>query len=184
MDKHSRKMWERRTDETDKAYNAFLEYIKMPIQDLHNPENARTLVNLTKKLGYGASPGKAASTLEKWSSKYNWQERTAAYDTSKAELSIEVRDGKLAEYQSHVIEESTLQVQLASQLISRELMEKLQNQQAGIPLKSTDISRLVNAMKTVDDLRRRIAGMPTTYTSEVAEDTTDEETTTYIIGGG
>ena len=183
MDKNSRKLWEKRPDETPKAYDAFVSYIKMPIRDPENPHNERTLANLSVKLNYKVAEGKSASTLEGWSSKYNWQERAKAYDAHRGQLEISVVDASLAAYQEKLVQERTAQTTLMNTVINNELLRLLQEQKAGLPIKSTDIARLTNSMKTLDDLERRIAGLPTTYTSEKVDDTETNETRTFTIGG-
>ena len=183
MDKNSRRMWEQRPDESNKAFNAFLEYLKMPINDPTEPENERTLANLSQKLGYSVAVGKAASSVEQWSSKYNWQERVRAYEAHVGQLEITVRDASLEQFQQEVISKRSQQSALANTLLNNQLLEYLQNQKAGVPVKSTDIARIINSMKLLDDVERRLAGLPTSYQSERVEDENTNETRIFTIGG-
>lgn len=182
MDKNSRKAWEKRPDESQKAFDAFLTYIKMPIRDLEDDTNNRTLANLSKKLGYSVAEGKAASTLEGWSSKYDWQDRATAYDMHKANLSIEVVDASLAQFQENVIERRTLQTTLLNNIVEAQIEEIMTRQKAGYPLDALEINRLIDATKKLDDLERRIAGLPTAFTSDKVEEP-DLETKTFVMGG-
>lgn len=182
MDNNSRKAWERRPNETDKSYDAFLAYVKMPIRDIEDDTNSRTLANLSIKLGYKVAQGKAASTLEGWSSKFDWVERARLYDMHKAELSIQVQDASLMQYQEHIIERRTLQTNLLNNALEKQITQTLKEQNAGIPVDPLEILRLVNAAQKLDDLERRLAGLPTNYTTERVDEP-DLEAKTFTIGG-
>ena len=181
MDSHSLVMWDRRPDETEKSYSAFLAYIEMPVRDIGNPENSRSLPNLTRKLGYSAQAGKAASTLEDWSSKYNWVERARAYDSHNAQLVVKVKDATLRQYQQDIILKRTEQTVLMNHALSKQLADILTRQNAGEVVESLEILRTVTAMKQLDDLERRIAGMPTNYTSDSVDDE-DADERIYTVG--
>jgi hypothetical protein len=176
-------MWEKRPDESDKAYSAFLEFIGMPIRDVGDPDNSRTLLNLSKKLGYATPQGKAATTLEQWSTKYSWQERARAYDTHQSQLMIVVKDASLLEYQQEVIERRTEQTVLMNTALNAQLMDILRRQQAGEAIESLELLRTVNALKYLDDLERRIAGLPTNFSTQAVEDEGDNEVRKFVIGG-
>jgi hypothetical protein len=184
MDNNSKKAWERLPNESTKAFNAFTEYVKMPVRDVDNPENSRSLVNLTQKLGYSASEGKAASILEGWSSKFDWVARSKAYDSNRTAVEIEVIDAGLVEYQRELIERRTLQATLMNNLIETQLKEALDRSNSNFPVEPLDIVRLASAMEKVDNIQRRIAGMPTQYTTDKSTSDESDETRVFIIGGG
>src|SRR5688572_30471065 len=89
--------WDKRPDETDKAYKAFTDYIDL------GPD--RSLDKVRQKLGKSSG---YTRQLEKWSSAYEWGTRSSAYDAhQRAEveqvqsdlrknlLEEELKDGKL-----------------------------------------------------------------------------------------
>lgn len=182
MDNSSRKAWERRPDESDKSYNAFLEFIKMPIKDIEDSSKSRTLANLSQKLGYKVAEGKAASTIEGWSSHYGWIERARLYDMHKAELTIQVRDASLEQYQKQLVERRTLQTAFLNDVLEEQITDIIKRQKSGYPVDALEILRLTNAAKKLDDLERRIAGLPTTYTTEKVEEDKSKETRTFVMG--
>lgn len=181
MDSHSTNMWERLPNEGDKAWAAFLAYIDMPIRDVANPDNSRTLSNLTRKLGYAAPAGKAASTIEDWSAKFNWVERSRAYDAHQSKLTITVKDASLAQFQREVIVRRTQQTVLMNEALNRQLADILLRQNAGAEVDSLELLRTVNALRYLDDLERRIAGLPTNYSSERVDDDDNDERV-FIVG--
>ena len=64
-----KKPWERWPDETDTAYDRFVMYLKMGAD--------RSISKVADKLQKGSS---YATHLRRWSSKYDWVDRAAAYD--------------------------------------------------------------------------------------------------------
>lgn len=74
-DPGDRQPWERQPGETSKAYEAFCVYRDMGL--------SRSVVKVGKDLG------KAARTVEDWSRKYNWVQRTEAWDSIPAKAMAE-----------------------------------------------------------------------------------------------
>src|SRR5688572_22023905 len=66
------RLWDKRPDETDKAYKAFTDYIDLGPDRSH--EKVRQRVG--KSSGY-------IRQLEKWSSLYEWGLRATAYDVAQ-----------------------------------------------------------------------------------------------------
>lgn len=62
------RIWERREDEGDKAYEAFLTYMNMGSE--------RSLDRVSQELS------KSVPLLKRWSAKYEWRDRVAAFDTN------------------------------------------------------------------------------------------------------
>ena len=75
--------WERRPDETSKAYEAFCVYRDMG--------TSRSIAKV------GAALGKNRVTLEQWSSKYSWVKRAAAWDSEKDRIARELQIQEIAE---------------------------------------------------------------------------------------
>jgi hypothetical protein len=125
LDSHTPAMWERRPDESSTAYDAFLAFLSMPIKDIGNPDNSRTLHNVSRKLGYQVADKKAATSIEQWSAKFSWMERARAYDSRQGALVIAVQDASMAEYQRQVIEKRTEQTIMMNELMNAQLMDLL-----------------------------------------------------------
>lgn len=79
-DTEDRQPWDRRDDETSRAYHAFCLYRDMGPQ-------GRSLRAVTEELygDEGESVGSVSSHVERWSSDYAWVDRAAAYDDYMAE---------------------------------------------------------------------------------------------------
>lgn len=59
--------WERHSDETDKSYEGFLQYVKLG--------STRTLAAVAKIIGH-----RQDTHVKRWSARYGWVERARAYD--------------------------------------------------------------------------------------------------------
>ena len=80
-------IFKRQPDETNKAYSAFCKY-----RDF-GPD--RSIAKVVKKLG--KKPGYARQ-MEEWSSKFNWIERTKAFDDKADEKRRVINEQSLASY--------------------------------------------------------------------------------------
>jgi hypothetical protein len=96
---------------------------------------------------------------------------------------IVVKDASLLEYQQEVIERRTEQTVLMNTALNAQLMDILRRQQAGEAIESLELLRTVNALKYLDDLERRIAGLPTNFSTQAVEDEGDNEVRKFVIGG-
>lgn len=168
------KPWELQPGETPKAFAAFQTYLKMPL--VGAPEEKRTLANLARKLGLSATSG-----VEGWSSKYNWQERTIAYDAYMASAAITVRESALREFQQAVITSMGAQLAVLNQILDTQLANTREAQERD-GVSNNDLKKLVDSLAKKDDLARRMAGLPTQYRSEQADEP-DEDDIIYVIGG-
>lgn len=186
MDKSTPKMWERLPTESGKAYNAFNTFLQMPIVDKADPDNERSLFNVSVTLGYATSGHRSpASTIEKWSATHNWIKRSAAYDSYMMATAITVKEASLVSFQQDTIERTTTQVVALNEVIDRTLavmLEGLKREDNPVVPEPLAIQRVASAVRLKDDLARRIAKMPTTFRTEAIEDEVDAEQV-YIIGG-
>lgn len=83
---------ERREKESDNAYNALLDYCQMGAG-----RSLSSLVNRYQTVSKSLPPTKRITTLKQWSSRYEWQARTAAYDADiKAEAEEKLKAHRLA----------------------------------------------------------------------------------------
>ncbi len=173
------KIWERQPSETTKAFSAFQLYLHMPVKDPATPSNNRTLLNVSNKLGYAVHNGDKPSTaIEGWSSKHAWVERARAYDSYLANRAITVREESLEGFQKAVVENATTNIAALNHVIQDKVGKMLN---ADGVVDSLDIMRLATAIKTLDDLSRRLGKMPTTYKTEEVVETSDENRV-FIIG--
>lgn len=167
--------WDRQPDETPKAFQAFQTYIMMPIYG--EGSEKRSLANLAAKLGLASTSG-----VELWSGKYNWQERALAYDNYRASAAITISETVLKEFQQNTVTTLGNQLVVMNEVIDRAWASIRERQQSGINVDPAEIKKLTETVKVKDDLARRLAKMPTQFTSEKAEETNDEEIV-YTIGG-
>ena len=186
MDKSTPKMWERLPSESKKSYNAFITFLQMPIVDKAEPDNERSLYNVSVCLGYAVSGYRSpASTIEKWSAKHNWIKRSAAYDNYMMATSITVKEASLVSFQQETIERTTTQVVALNEIIDRTLssmLKGLTDESNPVTPEPLAIQRVASAIRVKDDLARRIAHMPTTYRTEAVDEVIDDDQI-FIIGG-
>lgn len=171
----TRKSWERLPEETPKAYAAFSLYLQMP--PYGEPGERRSIANVAAKLGLSATSG-----VELWSAKYNWGERTAAYDSYRTNSAITVKETALAEFQQNIVIVMGQQLAVVNEILDRAFNEVRTKQQAGEPTDANEVKKLIDAWEKKDNMARRLAGMPTQYTTERALPEEDEEKV-YVIGG-
>lgn len=164
-----RKPWERLPGETNKAYRAFQVYLMLPIAG--DIDERRSLKNTAARLGLASTTGVAD-----WSAKYDWVARATAYDEYNGAKAIDLRETGLVELQQAVITSLGAQIALLNGLIEKKLAEASRD---NLPLR--DVKMLAEIIEKKDNLARRLAGLPTQYTTERAEDLSDEDTV-YIIG--
>ena len=88
------KAWDRLENESSVAYEAFKIYLEMP---------DRSLPKVSQKLS------KSLTQIKKWSSKFNWVERTAAYDSSIVE---ETRLSVIEEFKKYTADKLRLSKKL------------------------------------------------------------------------
>lgn len=167
-------IWERLSHETDKAWAAFQVYRDLPL--LGEKAERRTLANVTRKLGHNRK-----NQVEKWSSGYQWVDRSRAYDAHLGRIALTVREVGLKEYQQTVIHSLNLQLVVANEILDRSLAEMKDQMDAGKTPDPLDVKRLIGAIHEKDDLARRAANMPTGFFRE--EVSAYEEDILYIIGG-
>ena len=165
-----KQLWDRLEDETSKAYEAFLQYIMMSPSE-------RTYPLLAERRGL-----KSLGSIEYWANKHNWAERTQAYDDHMAKMTLALRETKIEEYQQFVLSTAMEKAIAVGDVLDGAIKQQRDKLEAGEEINALDISRLVNSLRTLDDVQRRIAQMPTVYTRESTDDGIDEDTI-FVIGG-
>ena len=159
--------WDKRPSDTAKSYKAFRVYLLMV--DHANPKTKRSLVATAEAMGYAVS-----SNVEAWSTKHDWVARAEAYDNYMQNRIIAIRETSIVEYQKQVITELTAKTAMVDRAIENLLVHS-------DILEPIDVLRLVNAIKTNDNLKRRAAQLPTTYRTSYIDEPDNEEFT-YVLG--
>lgn len=173
------KSWERLPQETSKQYDAFVKYLQMPLAG--EAAEKRSLANLSRKLGLASTSG-----VEKWSAENNWQERTLAYDTYMSAGVITVRETALKDFQQAVVTQMGAQLVVLDEILDRALNMLLTStigtleEPGSVDVNS--LKKLVDAIEKKDTMARRMAGLPTQFTTAPTLEE-DPEDKVYIIGG-
>ncbi len=179
--------WERLWDlgETDKAWAAFEIYKGLPLHH-KDPTKRRTLANTAKIIGH-----RSTTSVEDWSSKYNWVARARAFDTHLSKLSLTVREKNLADYQQHVYVTEGTEISLLERTLHTKIKQTLDqietpdivqvDEKTGeyIEVEPIDLLRLVNATEKLQGMRRRLGQLPTNYKTDTAEP--EAEDGVYVI---
>ena len=175
------RIWDRQPNETEKAWQAFQIYREMPL--LGPLELRRSFKNLAPKIGHDHS-----GTVQMWSSKYNWQERVKAYD---ANMALTVEDYKLAsrsEAMRAYYAQMSTRMQAVGEIFDAKLETVLNRMKVPDEKGHTfipdgkDLRQLVEGMRTLDNLYRRMLKLPTTFERGTAEEEPDEEVQLLVIG--
>ena len=133
--------WERQPGEGIKPYEAFNCYLLMG--------DERSFHKVSYELK------KSVSLLGRWSSKYNWQERVAAYDEEQLRLAR-------IEQQKEIAKMRKRHAKLANQMLTAatkgliNLMKELDKRDT--PLSASDISRLTEVASKLERISRGDSG--------------------------
>jgi|ERR1041385_8709388 hypothetical protein len=169
------RIWDQQPNETTKAFAGFLVYRSLPPYG----ENSRSIDQVKKQLGLSSG-----NNVNGWSSKYNWVERARAFDAYQATRSITLTEVAQEEYAKSTITATSARLVYLGRIVEKmmkridEALDKEEEVDAG------DVKRVMDMVKTIDDLSRRNAGLPTTYLTKVSEVVEDAEDAIYVIGGG
>lgn len=133
--------WERQPDEGIKPYEAFNCYLLMG--------DERSFPKVSHELK------KSVSLLARWSSKYHWQDRVAAYDEEQMRLAR-------IEQQKEIAEMRKRHAKLASSMLTvstlglKNLLEEMKTK--GTALTPNDISRLTEVASKLERISRGDSG--------------------------
>lgn len=173
MDQAARS-WDKLPNETTKAFAAFCVYRDLPPYG----DNSRSIDRVKKELGLSSG-----NNVNGWSSKFSWVERARSFDAYKSTRSITLTEVAQDEYAKSMVTATSARLvglgRIVEKLISK-TMDKIDNNEV---VDAGDIKRLVEMVKTIDDLGRRQAGLPTTYITKPSEATPDDEDQVFVIGG-
>lgn len=168
--------WDRRPTETDASWNAFQVYLSLPHYHADEKEK-RNIANVAWKIG-----NKHTSQCYNWASEYKWIERARAYDAYQTRALAVIREASLAEFAKHRTKVLTEQLTVLDRIIGKTLQNAEAAANKGDSIDTLSLLRLANAVETVDNLGRRVAGLPTKFEKGVANDH-DLEGDDYIIIG-
>ena len=127
--------WERQEGESTKAYEAFCIYRDLGIN--------RSIAKVVKTLG------KSKALLEGWSSKYDWVERAAQWDSEQDRVARQQQLEDIKKMRKRHAE-------LASTMLSKaaEALQHLQPEE----IKATDVSRMVDVASKLERVSRGDVG--------------------------
>ena len=131
--------WERRQDETSRAYEAFCAYRDM------GP--GRSIAKTGQLLG------KNQTTLEQWSSKYGWVKRVAAWDDEQDRIEREAAQKEQAK--------AIRDMRVRHAKLAEAMLMKAARGLARIPddeIKPADISRMVDVASKLERISRGDVG--------------------------
>lgn len=175
-------IWERLNDETDNAWAAFQVYMDMPL--VGKRHERRSYGNLAAKIEH-----RSETTIQGWARKYRWRDRVKAYDRYRGKAQAEIRAVGIEEYKAQVVEELTQQVYGIKDIANKVLQEL--HRRAEEDLQELETKELIDivkglkgateVVKQADDLARRAASMPTTYTSDQGVEV-EPETLEFFVG--
>lgn len=145
-------LWERLDGETVKAFNAFKTYLRLG--------NKRSLAKTAEALGHAA-----LGTVQNWSVKYKWVDRVAGYDEAEFD-SIEGNRVRLMQAnQEQILYDMMNDYNTMLDLWRRSLMnieERLESDPLFI-LEAKEMKDLVGSRKAIDDIGRRMVGLPNSF---------------------
>ncbi len=133
--------WDKRENESDKAFAAFVEYRNMGTQ--------RSLSKVRDKIGKRSGYERQ---LEKWSSAYSWQERVSAWDTDQLSKRDKTDD------------ELRVQERRMRRTVIQSLTDKVKEAIENLDTKDPSAVRaVISAAETVlEQSRREMNDLPTT----------------------
>lgn len=165
--------WEMQPGETQKAFAAFCVY--RDLQPFGDPP--RNLPNAIRLLGL-----KDGGSVERWSAKNKWVDRVAAYDAWQANNSITLVQASKEQYANILVSQTSARLTYLGKIVEKLMKRTMIDIDNDKEIDPADVKRLVEMVKTIDDLGRRGAGLPTSYIGEKAAVTPDEEQT-FVVGG-
>lgn len=166
-------LWDMQPDETSRSYQAFSIYLNLVPSE-------RSLRATNDALGRSSG-----NSVERWSAKYNWVERAAAYDGYMSSRLLVITESTLAEATEAHIRGTTMVYAKAEQL-AMELLDDFEfrlhtkdkdgNTRAG----TVEFKRILAAIEQIDTAKRRLLGLPTAYLHESTDKAPTEDQTYYV----
>lgn len=161
--------WERQPGETNRAYAAFTEYLKMPPHE-------RSLARVAEKLQ------KTPQHIENWSRRWGWVKRVGAYDDYNLHNAITVNQSTISQAQGEHVKNMTLAYAVANELVIKVLNDMRISYAEDGEASAVNIQRMIKSLIDLDTATRRTLNLPTTYKTQTVDDVPDE-TQVFFIGG-
>jgi hypothetical protein len=170
-DEVARFPWDRRSNETKPAYEAFRIYLEMGA--------GRSLRRVSETLG------KQFALITRWSSRHEWVRRTLLHEQWLYHRSDELVSEELSGLQMKVRHNALKDYKSLRDMLLDE-MAALQMDMTNDPTKdqSLALKRLIEAFKSLDDMGRRAVNLPNTYQSGTAPASDSDDGMEYIITDG
>lgn len=152
MAKKADKLWERLPDEGSKAFEAFAIYRDMGLKE-------RSIAKVSKQLG------KSKALMDRWSSRYQWVERAAAWDKEQDRVAREAQLEDIKKMRKRHADLATAMLAKAAKALLR------------IPddeIKAGDLSRMVETATKLERISRGDVG-------EVVEERDGGEATPSVL---
>jgi hypothetical protein len=171
----TRNAWDKRDDETDHSYAAFRQYLQLP---RFGPKGQRrSHVVLAKQLGHNAT-----TTVEHWSSRYDWTARVNAYEMSQPALPEVYAEQSITDYRETVITKSTQVASALWEILGHEL-ERIRRDQLtenrSVPI--ADLQKLAKTAQAIQEMARQSAGLPRDYGIVETMDEEDENAPRAVV---
>ncbi len=176
VSQEDRRLWDKLDNETPKAYTAFSMWILLNDTDLDSKEH-RTINNLTRKMGYSDS-----KMLREWRKKYNWDARTKAYDMAVGAKIVDKGVTSLETYQRFVLQKTSDMLAELFTLLREQMRLQRDKSIRGEEISLKDLSTMVGIFEKIDTSARRLAGLPTNFTTVQAPARIDDKDEVFIIG--
>jgi len=177
--------WDRRKDETKRAHDALLDYCAMgggrSIRALFAQYRQQSATFAATGAATRKPPTRRLRTIMTWSSRFDWPERAAAWDTHMRTR----EEDKWAAFLEKLREKERLisdkLLEKADQMLKYPLARVTRNEETGLTIVEPADWKLPDATRMAAEgskLGRRAAGV------EDGEDTTKVEVTIKLDGGG
>lgn len=165
--------WDKLPEETSKAFAAFQVYIGLSPFGTPRRTAASVREILNMKLG---------GSVERWMMKYAWVERAAAYDAWTASNTITLVQATKEVFAKQLVTNTSARLSFLGGIVEKMMKQIDDKLNKGEAVDVGDVKRVADMIKTIDDLSRRSAGLPTSYLQAPSEVESDD-TQTYVLGG-
>lgn len=171
----TRNAWDKRDDETEHSYGAFKIYLSLP--RFGRKGEKRSLALTAKRLGHNA-----LTTVEHWSSRFDWKARVNAYEMSLPSLPQVYEEQSVEDYRSTVITKSTQVISALWEILGHELENLRKAQlQDNLSVTVSDLQKLTRSAQAIQEMARQSAGLPRDYGIVDEMDDEDANATRAVV---
>jgi len=161
-------LWERRADETDKAFRAFVVYRDMG--------TGRAIDRIPQFIlgPTGAPLYKSVRYFRVWSSQYNWVERVRAYDAHLDDVRRKATEDEIRKEREDMRKTHRTIARAMQDRIIAKLMPDPKDRSTYLPVKDIKPGQIPAWVKIATDLERLTMDMPTIMISDAGEQGIDK----------